>query len=120
MLFAQQAATGLDPTSRPTSSQTTDSARERLNQGRSNSSQFDAAQAELIARNTSNNDAHTFHKLRTDITRLGTQITDEQNRLNVSLDRNIRVSRETFDRIQRLMDQHNAKLAELEAFTTRN
>ena len=120
MIFAQQTVQGLDATNRPTSAQTTDSARELLSQGKSNSTHFESAQAELMARNTSNNDAHTFHKLRSDITRLETQITDEQNRLNASLDRNIRVSRETFDRIQRLMDQHNAKLAELEAFTTRN
>ena len=51
---------------------------------------------------------------------LENQINDEQTRLNASLDRNIRVSRETFDRIQRLIDQHKAKLAELEAFTSRS
>ena len=117
MVFAQM--TPLDPTSRPTSAQTTETARGTLDQARSNATQFDSSQAELIARNTSNNDRQTYERLNAEIARLAANINSEQNRLANSLDRGIRVNPEAFDRIQQLIDQHKAKVAELEAFTSR-
>ena len=117
-VFAQQ-ATALEASSRPTSSQTREDAREYLTQGRSLSSQFTSSQAELNARNTSNNDAHTFGQLRAELDRLEAAITQEQNRRAASLDKGLKVEQDSLDNIQPLIDQYNAKLAELETFLSR-
>ena len=118
VIFAQQAAP-LDAPNRPSSAQTKENARAYLNQARSNSSQFDSSQSELNDRNTSNNDTYTFNKLKSEIDRLETAITSEQNKMASSLDKGIKVKQSSFDRIQELIDQHKAKVAELEAFTSR-
>ena len=115
VVFAQQ-TTALEATSRPTSNQTKEEAREYLNQGRTFSTQFDTSQAELNARNTSNNDMHTFNRLRTELDRLEAAITQEQNRRAASLEKGLKVDQESIDSIQTLIDQYNTTLAELEAF----
>ena len=115
--FAQQTTT-LETTNRPTSVQTKEEAREYLNQGRSNSSQFDASQAELNTRNNSNNDMHTFNRLKTEIDRLEASISSEENKVRASLDRGVKVSPELIDRIERLIEQHKAVTDELDAFTS--
>jgi len=91
-------------------------AQERLNQGRSSASQFEATQADLNARNASNTDSATFNQLRADIERLETSINTEQTRIRNALDSGTRVSPELFNRVQRLMERHNTLLGELEAF----
>ena len=115
-VFAQQ-TTALETTNRPTSGQTKEEAREYLNQGRSFATQFDASQAELNVRNTSNNDMHTFNRLRDELDRLEAAITQEQNRRAASLDKGLKVEQDSIDGIQPLIDQYKAKLAELEAFS---
>ena len=118
MVFSQQQSGALGTSSRPTSAQTRDTASQLLNQSKSNSSQFDTNQAELNTRNTANTDARTFDKLRSEIDKLESQIRDEQTRSAANLNRGARMDQQSLDRIQRLMDQHKAKIAELETFTS--
>ena len=112
--FAQ--AGGASP---PTSAQTTQSAQQLLTEGRSNSSQYEATLAQLIADNTSNDDANSFTRLRMEINRLETSINSEQNRIAGILNGGNKVSPELLARVERLMNQHRTKLAELEAFVSR-
>jgi DNA anti-recombination protein RmuC len=111
MVYAQQAQGGL-----PSSSQTRQTAQQYLSQARTNSTQFESILADLTARNTSNRDLENFNRLRADIDRLEASINIEQSRLNTNLASGRRVDPEMLNRIQRLIDQHKAKLAELEAF----
>ncbi|MCL2192527.1 MAG: hypothetical protein FWB78_03920 [Treponema sp.] len=91
-------------------------AQQQLNQSRTNSTQFEEILADLTARNMSNTDAVAFSQLRSEIERLEASITTEQARIRNALDSGTRVSPEMFNRVQRLMDRHAARLAELEAF----
>jgi cytoskeletal protein RodZ len=115
-VFAQQANTQRT-TNRPTSQQTKDSAKQFLEQSRTNASQFDSTQASLNTRNTGNDDERRFNQLRAEIERLEAQIIAEQNKISATLERGIKVSRETLDNVSRLLERHKEKLAELEAFT---
>ena len=103
----------------PTSAATTQSAQQLLSEGRTNLSQFEATLAQLMADNTSNDDANTFTRLRVEINRLETAINSEQNRIAGILNGGNKVSPALLDRVERLMNQHRAKLAELEAFVGR-
>jgi len=113
-VFAQQANR---TSSRPTSEQTKDSARQFAEQGKSNSSQFDSVQASLNTRNIGNDDERTFNQLRAEIERLEASIVAEQNKISTTLEKGIKVSRETLDNVQRLIDKHKEKVAELQAFS---
>ena len=113
-LYAQQtAAQGGGP---PTSSQTKESAQQLSTQSKTNSSQFEATFADLNARNTSNKDADVYNRLKSEIEQLETQINMEQIRIRASLDSGRKLAPEFFNRLQRLIDQHKAKVAELDAF----
>ena len=110
-VYSQQAAS-----SPPSSAQTKQAAQQYLSQARTNSQQSEALLNDLRARNTSNKDAATFNRLRSEIDRLEDMIKKEETQMGVSLDRGTKVSAESLDRIQRLLDQHKAKMAELESF----
>jgi uncharacterized coiled-coil protein SlyX len=114
-VFAQQSTRA---SNRPTSDQTRASARTFLDQSKSNASQFDSTQSSLNTRNISNDDARNFNQLRAEIQRLESQIASEQSRISATLDKGIKVSRDTLDNVQRLMDRHKEKVAELESFTS--
>jgi len=115
-VFAQQANTQRT-TNRPTSQQTKDNAKQFLDQGKTNASQFDTMQSDLNARNTSNDDERRFNQMKAEIERLEAQIVAEQNKISSTLERGIKVSRETLDNVQRLLDRHKERLAELESFS---
>ena len=110
IVYAQQAS------SPPTSAQTKQNAQQYLGQARTNSSQYESGLNDLIARNISNKDAATFNRLRSEIDRLEEQIKKEETQMGATLDRGSKVSSEALNRIQRLVDQHKAKLAELDSF----
>ena len=110
-VYAQQAAS-----SPPSSAQTKQAAQQYLGQARTNSSQFETTLSDLNARNVSNKDAATFNRLRSEINRLEEQIKKEETQMRSSLDRGTKLSSESLNSIQRLVDQHKAKVAELEAF----
>jgi peptidoglycan hydrolase CwlO-like protein len=115
-VFAQQTTTR---TSRPTSEQTKDSAKQYLEQSKTNSSQFDSMQASLNTRNVGNDDARSFNQLKAEIEKLEASIVAEQNKISATLEKGVKVSRETLDNVQRLIDKHKEKLAELETFSAR-
>ena len=116
-VFAQQANT--QRSSRPTSEQTKDAAKQYLQQGQAQASQFDTVQASLNARNVGNDDARNFNQLKAEIERLEASIVAEQNKISATLEKGIKVSRETLDNVQRLLDKHKEKLAELQAFSSK-
>jgi|TergutMp193P3_1026864.scaffolds.fasta_scaffold152031_2 cell division protein FtsL len=116
MVSAQQAATQ-NASGRPSSGQIKETARQFLSQARSNASQFDATQSDLNTRSVSNSDASTYYKLRNEIEALEASIREEQKKMSGSLERGQKIKQATLDRVQQLIDQHKAKLTELEAFT---
>ena len=111
-VFAQQAS------GPPQTAETMQSAQQTLTQGRTNSSQFESTLTDLKARNTSNLNADTYARLKNEIDLLESQINVEQTRIRSRLDKGTKVNPAMFDRVQRLIDQHKAKLAELEQFTS--
>jgi uncharacterized small protein (DUF1192 family) len=114
-VFAQQ---DTRTTNRPSSQQTRDSAKQYLEQAKNASQKYDATQADLNARNVGNEDERRFNQLRSEIERLEAAIVAEQNKISATLERGVKVSRETLDNVARLLDQHKQKLAELESFTS--
>jgi uncharacterized small protein (DUF1192 family) len=116
-VFAQQANTRT--TSRPTSQQTKTNAKQYLDQAKTSATNYDTVQSDLNARNVSNDDERHFNQLRAEIERLEAQIVAEQNKISATLERGIKVSRETLDNVARLLDKHKEKLAELEAFSSK-
>jgi len=99
-----------------TSAEIRQNAQAQLAQSRSNSTQFEQTLADLQTRNASNSDSAAFNQLRAEIERLEASINLEQGRIRSALDSGTRVSPELFNRVQRLMDRHAARMAELEAF----
>jgi uncharacterized protein involved in exopolysaccharide biosynthesis len=109
--FAQQAG------GPPQTAETMQSAQQTLSQGRTNSTQFETTLTDLKARNTSNFNADAYTRLKNEIDQLEFQINTEQTRIRTRLDKGTKVNPAMFDRVQRLIDQHKSKLAELESFT---
>jgi peptidoglycan hydrolase CwlO-like protein len=101
----------------PQTAETMSSAQQTLTEGRTKSSDFDATLNDLRTRNDSNLNADTYNRLKTELDQLEFQINVEQTRIRSRLDRGTKVNPAMFDRVQRLIDQHKAKLAELERFT---
>jgi len=114
-VFAQQTTR---ISSRPTQEQTRENMKQFLEQGKSKASQFDSTQAELNARNAGNDDERRFNQLRTEIERLEALIKAEQHSISNTLEKGLKVSRDTLDNVQRMLDKHNEKLAELETITS--
>jgi FMN-dependent NADH-azoreductase len=102
----------------PSSSETRQTAQQFLSQAKTNSSQFESTLADLTARNVSNKDLEAFTRLRNEINQLESLINNEQARANNTLQGGSRFDGELLNRIQRLIDQHKAKIAELEAFVS--
>jgi cytoskeletal protein RodZ len=115
-VFAQQNTQRTS--NRPTSEQTKSNAKQFAEQGKSNASDFDSMQASLNARNTSNDDARQFNQLKSEIEKLEASIVAEQNKISATLEKGVKVSRETLDNVQRLIDKHKEKVAEMEAFSS--
>jgi len=114
-VFAQQT----DRTSsRPTPEQTRENMKQYLEHGKSKASQFDSTQADLKARNTGNEDERRFKKLQSEIEGLETSIRLEQYKISSALEKGITVSRETLDNVERMLDKHKEKLAELDYYTS--
>jgi len=111
-VFAQQAG------GPPQTAETMQSAQQTLTQGRTNSSQFEQTLDDLKTRNTSNLNADTYNRLKGEIEQLEFQINVEQTRIRSRLDKGTKVNPALFDRVERLIEQHKAKLSELERFTS--
>ena len=115
-VFAQQANTRT--TGRPTSQQTKDTAKQYLETAKASATKYDSMQTDLNARNTSNDDERHFNQLKAEIERLEVAIVAEQNKISSTLEKGVKVSRETLDNVQRMLDKHKEKVAELETFTS--
>jgi len=113
-VFAQQANR---VSNNPTPEQTRENMKQYLEHGKSKASQLDERQADLKARNVGNADEQRFKQLKTEIDKLEDSIRLEQFNITITLDKGVRVSRETLDNVQRMIDKHKEKLAELENFT---
>ena len=109
-LYAQQAG------GPPQTAETKQSAQQLSTQAKTNSSQFEATLADLNARNVSNKDAETYNRLKSEIDRLESLINTEQTKIRATLDSGRKLSPEFFNRLQRLIDRHKAKVTELDAF----
>jgi hypothetical protein len=113
-VYAQQSGAGL-----PTSAQTKQNAQQYVDQAKTNSSQFESTQAALNASNTSNRDTAAYNKLKGEIDKLETSINAEQAKIKAALDSNSKVSPELFERVDKLIEKHKAKIAEMEAFSAK-
>jgi len=111
MVYAQDA--------RPTTSQTLQAAQQFLSAARTNATQFESTKSDQNTRSNSNRDADTFSRIRNEIEMLEATIKTEQERIDASLASGRREDTASQRRIQQLMDQHQAKMAELEAFIAR-
>ena len=110
-IYAQQSGAGL-----PSSSQTRQKAQQYSTQAKSNSSKFESDLADLNARNSGNKDLDTFNRLKAEIDQLETRINSEQIKIKASLDTGKKAPQASLDRIDRLIKQHQEKIAELDAF----
>jgi len=113
-VFAQQTQR---TSTRPTSDQTKENARKYLEQCKTNALQFDATQSILNAMNAGNDDARNFNLLKAEIERLEVSIVTEQNKIAATLEKGLKVSKETLDNVQKMIDKYKEKLAELESFS---
>ena len=100
----------------PTTSQVRQDAQQYLTQARTNSSQFESTVNEQNTQSQSNKDSDTFNRFKAQIDRLEANIKSEQERLDLSLSNGKRANVSSMKRIQQLIEQHKAKMDELEAF----
>jgi len=115
LVYAQQAAA---PTAQ-SSAQIKQNAQQTLTQAKSNSSQFESTMDTLNALNSGNIDAGLYERLKAHIDRLEAEIKAEQTDMQARLDKGTRVSSFMVDKIQRLIDQYNSAIADLDKFVNR-
>ena len=104
----------------PTSAQTKQSAQQFLNQAKTNSQGFESTLADLKARNGSNSDLATFNRLKSEIESLEERINTEEKSIRGSLDRGTKVNSEVMNRYENFINQHKAKMEELDTFVSSN
>jgi cob(I)alamin adenosyltransferase len=113
IVYAQQAGTALSST------QIKQNAQQTLTKAKANSSQFESTMDTLNSLNGGNIDAGLYEKLKAQIDRLEAEINNEQTDMQARLDKGTRVSSFMVEKIQRMIDQYNAAIADLEKFVTR-
>jgi len=114
-VFAQQTNRISD---RPASDQIKEDMKEYLEQGKSRASQLDSKQDELKTRNAGIDDERHFNQLKAEIEKLEVSILTEQYKISTAIEKGSKVSRDTFDNVQRMLNKHKDKLVELEIFTS--
>jgi len=115
VVYAQQ--TG--GSSQQSSAQVKQTAQQTLTQGKTNFSQFQSTLDSLKAQNTGNDDAATYRRLKAQIEELEARINKEQAQMQSKLNQGSKLSSSVVNQIQRLIDQYEAALAELEKFITK-
>ena len=115
IVYAQQAG----GSSQPSSAQIKQTAQQTLTEAKSTSSQFESTLGSLKAQNVSNNDAATYNRLKEHIDQLDARIKKEQAQMQAKLDKGLKVSSTVESQIQRLIDEYNVAVADLEKFTTK-
>ena len=98
------------------SAQVKQSAQQSLTQGKTALSQFQSTFDSLKTQNSGNDDAATYRRLKENIDQLEARISKEQSQMQARLDQGAKLSSAVVNQIQRLIDQYEAALAELEKF----
>jgi len=112
VVYAQQAG----GSSAQSSAQVKQTAQQTLTQGKTNYSQFQSTLDSLKTQNSGNDDAATYRRLKEQIDQLEARINKEQSLMQAKLDQGNKLSSTVVNQIQRLIDQYEAALAELEKF----
>jgi uncharacterized FlgJ-related protein len=115
VVYAQQ--TG--GSSQPSSAQVKQTAQQSLTQGKTNYTQFQSTLDSLKTQNEGNDDAATYRRLMEQISQLEARIKKEQAQMQAKLDLGSKLSSTVVNQIQRLIDQYEAALAELEKFVAK-
>ena len=113
VLYAQQGRP------RMTGAEARQAAQGYLPQTRTNAAEFEAKLAELRSRNVGYADVDRFLFLRSELSRLESQINLESGRVEARLDMGQGVSTSLLDRLDALITQYRTRLNELEAFVSR-
>jgi uncharacterized protein (UPF0333 family) len=113
-VYAQQSS--MDTSDLQTSAQAKQNAREYLDHAKSNLSQIESNQKILNEANIGNKDMATYNRLKNEIEKLEASINTEQTRIRTTLKSNGKVSPDVFERVNRLIEKHKAKIEEIEAF----
>jgi len=116
LVFAQQ--TGAS--SQPTSAQTKQNAQQAVTEATANSSQFESTLADIKTKITSNSDAATYKRLKNNIDLLEAKIKNAQAQVQAEIDQGRTVSAKLVDDIQKLIEQHKAAIAEMQAFLAKS
>jgi len=111
VVYAQQASGNAQ-----SSAQVKQTAQQSLTQGKTNYSQFQATLDSLKTQNEGNDDAATYRRLMDQIGQLEARIKKEQAFMQTKLDQGSKLSSSVVNQIQRLIDQYEAALADLEKF----
>jgi len=98
------------------SAQVKQTAQQSLTQGKTNFSQFQSTLDSLKTQNNGNDDAATYRRLMEQIAQLEIRIKKEQTFMQAKLDQGSKLSSAVVNQIQRLIDQYEAALADLEKF----
>ena len=114
MAYAQQSQQGTS--GNPPSNQTKQNAKQYLDQAKKRNSEFQDTLAELKELNGSNRDAYTFNRLKKEIEYIESTINAEDKSIRASLDKGTKVNSEVINRIESFINQHTAKMEELEDF----
>ena len=115
VVYAQQAS----GSSQQSSAQVKQTAQQSLTQGKTNYTQFQSTLDSLKLQNAGNDDAATYRRLKEQIDQLEARINKEQAQMQTKLNQGSKLSSTVVSQIQRLIDQYEAALAELEKFVAK-
>jgi hypothetical protein len=110
---------GLVVYAQQSSAQVKQTAQQSLTQGKTNYTQFQSTLDSLKTQNEGNDDAATYRRLMEQISQLEARIKKEQAQMQAKLDLGSKLSSTVVNQIQRLIDQYEAALAELEKFVAK-
>ena len=85
-----------------------------LEQAKDHASEFESMFDDLKSRNNRSGDIATFNRLKSEIDSLESRINTESNNISATHDRGNRVSTEIMGNLERLINQHKAKVEELD------
>jgi len=100
----------------PQGNQTKQEAQQFFGQAKNNTEEFDQTLADLRALNRGNRDNHNFNRLKREIESLESKIRAEETRIKAGVDRGTSVSSQIMNRLENFINQHKAKVEELDAF----
>jgi len=111
IVYAQQASGAAQ-----SAAQIKQNAQQTVTQAKTNSSQFQSTMDNLNAQNAGSIDGVSYDRLKAQIDQLEANIKKEQASMQLLLDQGKKVSSMVVDKIQRLIEQHKAAIADMERF----